>query len=103
MGSVSSSGKKVKSTAIDVNEMASFIPAVGSSPEGQLLAKEKVKHLARVLEKLSNNQRKIFLMRFSEEIPVADISEVLGMPVNTVRTHLQRALTAVREELGATT
>jgi RNA polymerase sigma-70 factor (ECF subfamily) len=94
--------KKVKTTAIDVHEMASFIPSGGSSPERQLLAKEKVKHLTQVLEKLSNNQRKIFLMRFLEEMPVADIGEVLGMPVNTVRTHLQRALTAVRGELGAT-
>jgi RNA polymerase sigma-70 factor, ECF subfamily len=94
--------KKVKTTAIDVNEMASFIPAMGSSPERQLLAKEKVKVLSQVLEKLSQNQRKIFLMRFSEEMPVADISAALGMPVNTVRTHLQRALTSVRGQLGAT-
>ena len=94
--------KKVKTTAIDVHEMASFIPSDGSSPERQLLAKEKVKHLTQVLEKLSNNQRKMFLMRFSEELEVADISKVLGMPVNTVRTHLQRALIAVRGELGAT-
>src|ERR1700677_179546 len=93
--------KKVKSTAIDVNEMASFLPAQSSSPESQLLAREKVKQLAGVLETLSNNQRTIFLMKFSEEMEVADISEVLGMQVNTVRTHLHRALTAVRSQLGA--
>jgi RNA polymerase sigma-70 factor (ECF subfamily) len=93
--------KKVKSTAIDVHEMASFIPADGSSPEVQLLAKEKVKHLAQVLETLSQNQRTIFLMRFSEEMPVADIGKVLGMQIPTVRTHLHRALKAVRSQLGA--
>ena len=93
--------KKVKTTAIDVHEIASFIPAEGSSPEGQLLAKEKVKHLSQVLETLSYNQRTIFLMKFSEEMPVADISEVLGMPVTTVKTHLHRALKAVRSQLGA--
>jgi RNA polymerase sigma-70 factor (ECF subfamily) len=92
---------KVKSTAIDVHEMASFLPEKGSSPESQLLAKEKVKQLARILETLSKNQRTVFLMKFSEEMPVADISEVLRMPVNTVRTHLHRALTAVRSQLGA--
>ena len=94
--------KKVKSSAVDANEMASFLPAEGSSPEKQLLAKEKVKHLARVLETLSPNQRTIFLMKFSEEMAVADISEVLGMTEATVRTHLHRALTAVRSQLGAT-
>jgi RNA polymerase sigma-70 factor (ECF subfamily) len=94
--------KQVKSTAIDVHEMASFIPAHQSDPEGQLLAKEKVKHLSKVLETLSYNQRTIFLMKFSEEMPVNDISQVLGMPVVTVRTHLHRALKAVRTQLGAT-
>jgi RNA polymerase sigma-70 factor, ECF subfamily len=93
--------KKVKSNTIDVHEMASFLPADGSNPESQVLAKEKVKQLARVLETLSNNQRTIFLMRFTEEMEVADISKVLGMQVNTVRTHLHRALTAVRGQLGA--
>jgi RNA polymerase sigma-70 factor (ECF subfamily) len=92
--------KKVESTAIDVHEMASFLPADGSNPEGQLLAKEKVKHLAGILETLSKNQRTVFLMKFSEEMPVATISEVLGMPVTTVRTHLHRALKTVRSQLG---
>lgn len=94
--------KKVKSSAIDVQEMASFIPANGLGPEGQLLAREKVKHLGQILGTLSHNQRTIFLMKFSEEMPVREISEVLKMPVNTVRTHLHRALKAVRGQLGTT-
>jgi RNA polymerase sigma-70 factor (ECF subfamily) len=93
--------KRVKSTAIDVQEMASFLPADGSSPEQRLLAKEKVKQLAKILATLSENQRTVFLMKFTEEMEVADISEMLGMQVNTVRTHLHRALTAVRSQLGA--
>lgn len=93
--------KKVESTAIDVQEMASFLPADGSSPEERLLAREKVKQLANILATLSENQRTVFLMKFTEELEVADISEMLGMQVNTVRTHLHRALTAVRSQLGA--
>ena len=94
--------RKVKTSAIDVHEMASFLPADGSSPERQMLAKEKVKQLHRVLETLSKNQRTVFLLKFSEEMEVADISELLGMQTKTVRTHLHRALTAVRSQLGAT-
>ena len=93
--------RKVRATAVDVHEMASFLPADGSSPESQLLAKEKVKQLADVLQTLSKNQRTVFLMKFVEEMDVADISEVLGMQINTVRTHLHRALTAVRGRPGA--
>ena len=93
--------RKVRSSAIDIQEMASFLPTEGSSPEAQLMAKEKVMELARVLQTLSSNQRTVFLMRFTEEMEIADISEMLGMQVNTVRTHLHRALTAVRSQLGA--
>jgi RNA polymerase sigma-70 factor (ECF subfamily) len=82
--------------------MASFLPASGSNPEAQLEAKEKVKQLARVLETLSYNQRTVFLMKFTEEMEVAEISDAMGMQVNTVRTHLHRALTAVRGRLGRT-
>ena len=92
--------RQVKSSAIDVQEMSSYLAADGLNPEGQMLAREKVKHLSRVLETLSENQRTVFLMKFSEEMPVDEIGEILGMAANTVRTHLQRALKAVRGQLG---
>lgn len=92
---------RVKSTAIDVHEMSSFIPAGGLNPEGQLLAREKVKLLSGIIGTLSQKQRTIFLMKFSEEMTVNEIGDVLGMQVNTVRTHLHRALKAVRGQLGA--
>jgi RNA polymerase sigma-70 factor, ECF subfamily len=93
--------RQVKSSAIDIHEVASFLPVDGLSSEGQLLVKEKVEQMHKVLEKLSHNQRTVFLMKFVEELPVSDISTTLGMPVNTVRTHLHRALKAVRSQLGA--
>jgi RNA polymerase sigma-70 factor, ECF subfamily len=94
--------RRVKSTAVDVHEMASFIPATHLGPEGQVLAKERVKQIYQVLETLSFNQRTVFLMKFVEEMPVDEISEALGMSINTVRTHLHRALKAVRSKMGAT-
>jgi RNA polymerase sigma-70 factor (ECF subfamily) len=93
--------KQVKATAADVHEMASFLPSDSVSAERRMLAKERVKELYGVLETLSFNQRTVFLMKFSEEMSVDEISEILGMAVNTVRTHLHRALKAVRSKLGA--
>jgi RNA polymerase sigma-70 factor (ECF subfamily) len=93
--------KKAHSTALDVQELASFIPSEATSPERQMLAKEKVARLTEVLQELSPNQKTVFLMKFFEEISVNEISEILQMPVNTVRTHLHRALHTVRARLGA--
>lgn len=92
--------RQVRTTAVDVDEMASFIPSDAVSPERQLLAKERVKNLYKALESLSPNQRTIFLMKFSEELSVEEISKILGMGANTVRTHLHRALKAIRTRLG---
>ena len=93
--------KQARSTALDVHEMAAYLPAEGSGPERHMLAKEKVRELSQVVAALSPNQRTVFLMKFVEEMPVNEISQILGMPMNTVRTHLHRALSAVRSRMGA--
>lgn len=93
--------KRVQATGIDAQEMASYLPSRATSPEKALLAKEKVKQLWDLLEMLSMKQRTIFLMKFSEEMSVEEIGKALGMPMNTVRTHLHRAIKAVRGRLGA--
>lgn len=91
--------KHASTQSIDVDELASFLAAEGSNPERQVLAQEKLKQLSNAIETLSRNQRTVFLMKFLEEIPVNKISQILGMPVNTVRTHLHRALNAVRSQM----
>ena len=93
--------KQLRTSAIDIQEVASFLPTNESNPEGQLLAKEKVEEMLKVIQKLSYKQRTVFLMKFSEDMQVSEISQLLDMPVNTVRTHLHRALKAVRSQLGA--
>lgn len=93
--------RQASSHAVDVHEMASFLAAEGSSPERHVLAKERVRQLSKAVENLSSNQRTVFLMKFVEEMDVNEIGQVLGMSVNTVRTHLHRALSAVRSQMGA--
>jgi len=92
--------KRVRSSAIEIGEMASFLPSAGVSPESRVLARERVQHLARAVDQLSKKQRTVFLLKFSEDLSVEEIAQMLDMGVNTVRTHLHRALTAVRGRLG---
>ena len=56
--------------------------------------------LAAAVAQLSKKQRTVFLLKFSEDLSVEEIAQMLDMGVNTVRTHLHRALTAVRGRLG---
>ena len=93
--------RKARATSVDITEMASLLPSGASSPEAGLLAKERTRQVAEAVQKLSENQRKVFILKFSEELDIAEIALATGMPVNTVKTHLHRAVNVIRTNLGA--
>jgi len=94
--------RRVHKTAPDLNELSSVLPGPGSSPESQMLAREKAQQVTAALEMLSVNQRTIFLMRFIEEMDLQEICQATGMQMSTVKTHLHRAVKAVRLKIGGT-
>ena len=91
--------RKARKTAVEVSDIASTMAAGGSSPETQMVAREKALQVAEALEDLSFNQRTVFLLRFGEEMDVSEIAAAIGMPVNTVKTHLHRAVKAIRARI----
>lgn len=92
--------RKVHKTAPDLSEVSSFLTSHESSPEAQVLACERARQVAASLESLSGNQRTIFLMRFMDEMELQEICEATGMQISTVKTHLHRAVKAVRLKVG---
>lgn len=93
--------RQARATAIDVTDAANFLPSHESSPETRVLVKEKAAQVIAALENLSPNQRSIFLMRFTEEMDLSEIAAVTRMPINTVKTHLHRALKSVRAQVSS--
>ena len=92
--------KSTQSTAVDVNELSQSLPSGGSSPEAQFLARERVEMIRSTVQKLSDKQRSVFLMKFVEDLDISEIAEVTGMPAQTVKTHLYRAVAAIRGTAG---
>ncbi len=92
--------RKANATSLDVTELASFLPSAESSPEKRLLARERTEQVREALEGLSVNQRKVFLLKFFEEWTLDEIATMTGMPINTVKTHLYRAVSAIRSKMG---
>jgi RNA polymerase sigma-70 factor (ECF subfamily) len=88
--------RQARATAVDITEAANFLPSQECSPENRILAKERAQEVYTALEELSAKQRTVFLMRFVEEMELAEIARATGMPLNTVKTHLHRALKSVR-------
>ena len=87
---------------IDVQDLADSLADREGSPEERIIAKDRVRVVRQVLDQLSPRQRTVFLMHFVEDLDLREISAATGMSVTTVKTHLYRAVSAIRAKLGAT-
>jgi RNA polymerase sigma-70 factor (ECF subfamily) len=94
--------RRLQKTAPDLSEVSGLLPSRESSPESQLLACERARQVSVALDTLSTNQRTIFHMRFIDEMELDEICQATGMHNSTVKTHLHRAVKAVRLKLGGT-
>ena len=69
-------------------------PSIQSTAEPDLLLRD-------ALDKLDARDREILLLREFEQLTYTEIAELLNLPINTVRSRLFRARTALRDLLTA--
>ena len=73
------------------------------SPLNLVLTQEEALVVQTSLERVPVIHREVLLLRFQEDMPLADIASVLGVPVATVKSRLYRGLENLRSLLtGAT-
>lgn len=92
--------RQTQSHAVDLDEASEWLPSGERSAEQQLLARERVGQVAKAVERLSERQRTVFLLRYVEEMELSEIARAAGLNEGTVKAHLSRALAKVRAELG---
>jgi RNA polymerase sigma-70 factor (ECF subfamily) len=92
--------RRARMRAMDLSELAGQMPSGASSSEAQLLARERVEQVWAALAELSPRQRSVFVLRFVEEMELPEIVVATGMNLATVKTHLYRALHAIRSRMG---
>lgn len=71
-------------------------PVDGGQPDDPLLRSL----LARLLSRLPPRSRMIVVLRYTEDLDLAEIAEVLGIPVGTVKSQLHRSLAVLRRRLA---
>jgi RNA polymerase sigma-70 factor (ECF subfamily) len=89
--------QRTRDTALDIVDVGEWIPDGASSPEQVCLQQERVREIWKSVEQFSRQQRTVFLLRFVEEMELAEIAETTGMNTSTVKSHLYRALRIVRD------
>jgi RNA polymerase sigma-70 factor (ECF subfamily) len=70
-----------------------------ASQEQALLGREEVAAVWEAVRKLSAQQRAVFVLRFVEEMSLEEIAESMSLRLGTVKTHLFRALRAIRQRV----
>lgn len=69
------------------------------SPEWLLIKKEEKEMLTAAVDKLSKIQKTLLLLFHQDELTLEEISGIIEIPVNTVKSHLFRARTSLKEML----
>jgi RNA polymerase sigma-70 factor (ECF subfamily) len=77
----------------DIEQVAE-LPAAATGPDPE--ARERSRRLERLLATLPDVPRTVVTLFYLEDRSVQDVAKTLGMPENTVKTHLSRARTALR-------
>ena len=76
-------------------------PKPGEGPADQLEQSQVVELIEKELERLPARQRQAFLLRYWEELDVAETAAVMGCSEGSVKTHCSRAAHALAAALRA--
>lgn len=71
-------------------------PATPADPADPLLGRK----LRVLIASLPEKPRSVMILRFQEDLTPEEIAKTLGMPIGTVKSHLQRSLATLREKMG---
>jgi RNA polymerase sigma-70 factor (ECF subfamily) len=71
-------------------------PSVEATVSNSILSSS----MERLIGELTDKQRACLILRYQEDLDPSEIARVLKMPVNTVKSHLRRSLTALRGKLS---
>jgi RNA polymerase sigma-70 factor (ECF subfamily) len=73
-----------------------------ASAHDLLQAQETAHRVQELLQRLPARQKAVFVLRHQEGLPLKDIAATLGISEGTVKAHLHRAVSLLRNELGET-
>ncbi len=75
-------------------------PAAGSDPAGDAVA---VVAVTEALGALRPVEREVLVLRYVADLALDEVSDTLGIPVGTVKSHVHRSLARLRSILGEET
>ena len=91
--SIDAARKRTRRPQVALEDVAE--PAARAASSDPMLSEM----LRRLVATLPEAPRMAMVLRYQEDLDPAEISETMGIPVGTVKSHLQRSLALLREKL----
>jgi len=88
--------QRVSATAVDPKTIENQLQGRQQSPEGNMLTREVLSRVWKIVAGLSERQKHIFYLRFIREMELSEIAAATGMTISAIKTHLHRTLGRVR-------
>lgn len=81
-------------------DMYSQISSSDRLPEEEVERMELQERIQYEISQLPDKYRTVIVLKYIEELPLQEISEILDMPLGTVKTRIHRGREALRKQLG---
>lgn len=75
------------------------LPDIEPLPDEVFIKKELTQELEKALQNIRADSREIILLHYTEDMTFQEISEIVGKPLNTVKSQHRRALSSLRKFL----
>lgn len=80
--------------------MYSQLPSSSPLPENEVESLELQETVQKEILKLPEKYRSVIVLKYIEELSLNEISEILDMPLGTVKTRIHRGREALRKQLS---
>ena len=87
-------------TGTDGLTMYSQVATDTDLPEDNLVSMELAETIERAILRLPEKYRTVIVLKYIEELSLKEISEILDIPVGTVKTRIHRGREALRQQLS---
>ncbi len=83
----------------DAPSILELIPSSARSAKEEVEAQETKQRLEEAIRKLPEREREVFILRYLNDLSLAEVAESLGLAVGTVKAHLSHGLEKMRSML----
>jgi RNA polymerase sigma-70 factor (ECF subfamily) len=76
-----------------------MLPGNEDTPETEYLLSETQQHIREAIDKLPEKYKSVVILRYLHDLSLQEISEVLDMPITTIKTRVHRGREYLRKKL----